>query len=123
MSKRKKIIIWITGTVGALLVLIFIFLLLAPKLINLGPIRERVLTELSQMVGGEVSFQRVDLSFFPRPEVVIHQASLSIPEITSGNLKVLHAYLKIWPLLKGRVQLDRLKIEGPDFTVKLQKGD
>jgi uncharacterized protein involved in outer membrane biogenesis len=123
MSKRKKIIIWITGTIGALLVLIFIFLLAAPKLINIGPIRERVLTELSQMVGGEVAFQRVDLSFFPRPEVDIHQVSLSIPEITSGTLKVLHAYLKIWPLLKGKVQLGGLKIEGPDFTVKLQEGD
>jgi hypothetical protein len=122
MNKRKKIIIWITGTLGALLVVIFILLLTIPKLINSGPIREKVLAELSQMVGGKVAFQRVDLTFFPRPDVIIHEASLSIPEVTSGNLKVLHAYLKIGPLFKGRIQLSGLKIENPDFTVQLQAG-
>jgi hypothetical protein len=104
MSKRKKIFIWITGTIGALLVFVFILLLLVPKLINTGPIREKVLAELSQMIGGKVAFQRVDLTFLPRPDVIIHQASLSIPGKTSykKRMKRQQKIEKIFPLLLWR---------------------
>ena len=87
MNKRRKIFLWIMGGVGALLLLLFIAMLLAPRLINLEPIREKVLATASEKVGGEVRFQKVDLSFFPLPHAVVQQASISIPDKVSGTLE------------------------------------
>ena len=57
MSKRKKIFLWIMGGLGAFLLLLFIAILLAPRLINLESIREKILATASEKVGGEVRFQ------------------------------------------------------------------
>jgi hypothetical protein len=119
MSKRKKIFLWIMGGAGALMVLLLAFLLAAPKLINLEPIKEKVLAQVSQQVGGEFEFQRVDFSILPRPYVVIHGASLSIPDTVNGTLESLSVYVKILPLLKGKLRLAKVQVEAPDFKMKL----
>ena len=119
MSKRKKIAIWVVGVIGALLVLLLILLLLLPTLINLEPIKAKIVANLSQRVGGELAFQRCDLSFFPRPRVIIYQGSLSIPGKIAGTLEVLKVYPKILPLLRGRVQITMLQGEAPHFKMGL----
>jgi hypothetical protein len=106
MNKRRKIFLWIMGGVGAFLLLLFIAMLLAPRLINLEPIREKVLAIASEKVGGEVRFQKVDLSFFPLPHAVVQQASISIPDKVSGTLESLAVYVKIIPLRSQRFKLN-----------------
>ena len=58
MSKRKKIAIWVMGVIGALLVLLLVLMLLLPRIINLEPIKQKIIARISQEVGGEVEFQR-----------------------------------------------------------------
>jgi len=118
MGKRKKTAFWVMGVLGGLLVLLLIFLLLLPRLINLKPIREKIITTISQEVGGEVGFQTIDLSFLPRPRVMIHEVSLSIPGEITGTLKSLKVYPEIFPLLRGRIQLTMLRMESPDLNMK-----
>ncbi|MGD9034837.1 MAG: AsmA family protein, partial [Desulfobacteraceae bacterium] len=121
MTKRKKIFrIFIMG-VGAFLLLLFIAMLLAPRLINLEPIREKFLATASEKVGGEVRFQKVDLSFFPLPHAVVQQASISIPDKASGTLESLAVYVKIIPLFKGKLQITEVQAESPEFKVVLPK--
>jgi hypothetical protein len=121
MGKYKKISLWLMGTAGVLLVLLFAFLLLLPKLINLEPIKAKVLASLSEKVGGEVEYQRFDLSFLPRPHVVIHQVSLSVAGKTSGTLESVRIYPKILPLITARLQLAKLQAEAPDFKMSLPR--
>jgi len=121
MSKRKKISLWIMGGVGVLLILLLAFLLIVPRLINLEPIREKALSSISEKVGGEVKFQRFDLSFFPLPHVVLHQLSLSIPGKVSGTLESLRVYPKLPPLIRGKLQIAELQGEAPDFKMELPK--
>ena len=109
------------GGVGALFLLLFIAMLLAPRLINLEPIREKVLATASEKVGGEVRFQKVDLSFFPLPHAVVQQASISIPDKVSGTLESLAVYVKIIPLVKGKLQITEVQVESPEFKVALPK--
>ena len=101
------------------MVLMLAFLLVAPKLIELQPIKEKVLAHISERVDGKAAFQGLDLSLFPRPHVVIHQASLSIPGKASGTLGLLNVYPKILPLLKGELQIAKLLVVAPDFKVRL----
>ena len=119
MSKRKKIAIWVMGVIGALLVLLLILMLLLPRIINLERIKQKIIARISQEVGGEVEFQRLDLSFLPRPRVMIHEISLSLPGKIAGTLDSLKIYLEIFPLLRGNVQIAMLRLEAPEFKMGL----
>ena len=116
MSRRKKIALW---AVGALLILLLLSVLLLPTLINLEPVREKILTTISQRVEGRVEFEELDLSFFPRPRVVFHKGSLSIPGKVAGSLESVTVYPKVLPLLRGSVRISMLRIEAPEFRMEL----
>ena len=84
MKKQNKIVLWIIGSLLFFLLLAGGFVLLLPRLIGMEPIKERILTKLSQEVGGQVTYGSLDLSYFPRPHVMIHQANFSFPGIVTG---------------------------------------
>ncbi|MGD0624430.1 MAG: hypothetical protein ABSB32_06885 [Thermodesulfobacteriota bacterium] len=107
------------GGIGILLVLLFAFLLLLPYFINLEPVKERILAFISQKVGGQANFQRVDISFFPHPKVVILQPSLSITGKVTGSLASATVYPQILSLLRGKIQICRIQIEAPNITLPL----
>jgi len=121
MPKRRKTVLWIIGIVGILLFLFLALLLVLPYLINLDPVRERILATISREVRGEVEFRQVDLSFFPRPRVAIQQGSLSIPGKIDGTLESLTVYPEILPLFRGRVRVARLQVESPEIKMELPK--
>ena len=114
MKRNKKITFWIIGT---LLALLFALFLLFPVLINLDPIKDRLVTRISEEVEGKVTFQSLDLSFFPRPHVLIDQGTLSVPGRVNGTFEILKLYPKILPLLIGRLGLTEVLVEHPDFNV------
>ena len=101
------------------MVLLLALILLLPYLINLEPVRDKIQATVSQKLGGELEFQRIALSFLPRPRVVIHQTSLSIPGKVSGTLESLGVRPKILPLLRGKLRIAEVQIERPDFKTKL----
>jgi uncharacterized protein involved in outer membrane biogenesis len=104
MNKRKKISLWVVGGLGAVLLLLLVTLLLAPKLINLDP---------------KVQLDRFDVSVFPIPHVVARRAKLSIPGKVSGTVESLGVYPKLLPLLKGKLEITEIQIENPSFRVIL----
>jgi len=101
------------------LVLLLALILLLPHLINLEPIRQKIQATVSQKVEGELEFQRIALSFLPRPRVVIHQTSLSIPGKVSGTLESLGVRPRILPLLRGKLRIAEVQIGRPDFKIRL----
>jgi len=121
MSKRKKIIIWVLGSLGVLLVLLLAIQIIVPRLINLESIKGKILASVSEKVGGEVKCQKIGLSFFPYPHAVIDQVSLSIPGKVSGTVESLGVYAKIRPIFSGKLHLSEIQIEKPDFKMSLPK--
>ncbi|MBW1944268.1 MAG: hypothetical protein JRJ51_15735 [Deltaproteobacteria bacterium] len=119
MKKHKKIFLWVVGVLGFLLFLFTIFLLVLPSFINIEPIRERILANLSKEVGGKVTYQKVDISFLPLPRMVVHNVGLSIPGKTQGTIRAVVVYPKIGALLKGRVELSGLVLASPRFRIDL----
>jgi hypothetical protein len=120
VSRYKKISLWVIGGLGVLFIFLAILMVLLPRFINLGPIREKILAELSQAVGGQVECERFDLSFLPRPHVTIDQARLSIPGKVSGNLASVTIHPRILPILMGKVRLASVNVAAPDLTVAVQ---
>lgn len=119
MGKQKKITFWVITGLGTLLVLLLVLVLVLPRLIDLTPVKENILADISRTVGGEVKCQRVDLSFFPRPRVVVHQLILSVPEKLTGNVESVTVYPEILPLLMVKVRLAMLQVEAPTLTINL----
>ena len=119
MRKYIKPISWIVEGLGAVLALLVVLLLLAPLLINLEPIRQSVVTDISQRIGGRLSAQSIDLQFFPRPSITLRGGSISVPETTSGTFDSLSIYPEIGMLLRGKVRITRLILESPDMQVGL----
>ena len=73
--RKKRTLLWILGISGALLVLLFGLLLLAPRLINTETVREKVLAAFSENLGGQVEYKKIGLSFLPRPWAPLLSAS------------------------------------------------
>ncbi|MGD8513888.1 MAG: hypothetical protein PVG85_08075, partial [Deltaproteobacteria bacterium] len=120
MSRYKKISLWIMGSLGVLVILLAVFMALLPTFANLGPIREIILANISEVVGGRVESRRFDLSFLPRPHVTTYQVSLSIPGKVSASLESLTMHPRLLPILVGDVRLASVKAKDLNLTVEVQ---
>ena len=120
MSPYKKISLWILGSLGTLLMFLVVLIVLLPTFINLGPIREKILADISQTVGGQVECERFDLSFLPRLHVTIYQARLSSPGKVTANLESLTIHPRLLPLLVGEVRLTGVNVKAPDLTLEVR---
>jgi hypothetical protein len=119
MKKHIKSIHWIATALGAVLALLVILILLAPVLVNLESVKQKILTEFSQTIEGRLEVQRIDMHFFPRPSILFRGGSISVPEKTSGTFDSLSIYPEISMLLRGQVRIARIALESPDFQVSL----
>ena len=119
MKNYRKLILWSVAALGAVLAFLLILLLLVPFLINLDPAKQRVVNDISQAIGGRLEARRIDLHFFPRPSIILREASISVPEKVSGTFDSLSIYPEITMLLRGKVRIARLILEGPEMQVSL----
>ena len=119
MSRRKKRSRWIMGGVATFLVLLLAFVLLLPELINLEPVKERILADISQKVGGQVECERVDFSLLPRPRLVVYQGTITLAEKGTGRFESLTIYPEMLPLFLGKVLPHELRIQAADATIHL----
>ena len=119
MSKPKKnynLLIKSLLIVGALIVVV---MLVTPQLINLEMVRERIENTVSKEIGGEIKYRRLDLSYFPRPHVVVHKVEILIPDSFTIKMHRMKVYPKILPLFLGSLEVDVVTLEYADYYMKL----
>ncbi|MEI9477943.1 MAG: AsmA-like C-terminal domain-containing protein [Deltaproteobacteria bacterium] len=119
MNKKKRVLFWIVGGAGILVLLFLALLLLAPWIIDSEPVKKRMESFISQKIEGKIEFQRVELSFFPRPVAGMDQVRISIPGTLKGTIGALRIYPELMPLLKGEVRISKFQIEAPDVSLSL----
>lgn len=119
--KHKKILLGVLGSLLCLIILVVGIMLLLPYLINLEPVKEKILTVLSQQVGGTVEYQSLEFSYFPRPRVKIHQVRISIPEKAEGTLKSIQVSPDLLAVLRGTLRMKTIRVESPDVNIWLPK--
>ncbi len=119
MAAGKRLGFWVTGWLVVLLALLLSLRYVVPLLVNLDFLKGKILAELSQRVGGEIQASRIDLSFYPRPSVVVDRGSVAVPGKLRATVHSLTAYPEILPLLKGEVRVSMLLLKGPSVRVEL----
>ena len=107
------------GVFGSVLVsaLLVLLVLLLPHLVNFQWIKQATLTRISQTLGGDVGFQRMELRFFPQPKAVIYDANVSFPNGIQGEVAALNIYPRLWSLLKGDIHITTLRFVSPHLTI------
>jgi len=121
MEKTKKRLFWVIGFFGIILVFTFGCILFLPKIINLDPVKDKIIAEFTRRTGLSMSVQHAGLILFPRPKIVASQVKMEVPENASGTVKTLGMVLSINLFSKRKVDLSSLEIEAPDVTFHLQK--
>jgi len=115
MNKPGKIFLWLTAILAVILAGAYFF---TPKLINSELLKGKIEGFLSQEVGGNATFQRIDFSIFPRPSVKVHSGSI-FTDTARGTIESFSIYPKILPLFTGKLQAAKLHIQAPDINVNL----
>lgn len=121
MHVFKKILLWIFGITGVLMLIVLALGLLLPKILNIDWAKEKVLAEISQRTGVELAFRRIDLTFLPRPKVVIHRVALDIPGTAHGTIEALEIRLRIKPFAGWLAGIADFRMKEPAITVYLSE--
>jgi hypothetical protein len=119
MNKLKPKMIRLFKFLLAILILWLVAMALVPKLINLESVKQRISAQLSRDFGSDIRYRRLQLSYFPKPHVVIHRAQVQIPDSFAIEIHRMKIYPKIVPLLKGDLQIAVIRLDYADYFMKL----
>ncbi|HUM03186.1 MAG TPA: AsmA-like C-terminal domain-containing protein [Thermoanaerobaculia bacterium] len=117
MTGRRKIVVTVAWAAGVVVLLGVVAVVLAPRWINLEPVRKRIESEASSALGGQVTVGRIELSFLPRLEIVVRKVELSGPGKVHGAVRSVSISPVVLSLLRGRFRLSTIRVDGPDLTI------
>ncbi len=117
MKLFKKIILWISLGAGILVILALIISMLLISFIGSDYLKVKTIEQISQKTGHQIKIQSVDIQLFPILHAEMRHASMSIPGSFTINIDNIKAYPEILPLLKGRVNINRLYLDDPRIKI------
>ena len=121
-TRRRRILKAAAGAAAALLLIVALAVALAPRWINVAAVRARVESAASGALGGVLRYDRVDLTWFPRPVAVIHQARVSVPGTVHGAVRSVRVAFAFLPLLRGKFVPSRIAVDGLDLFLSRPDG-
>lgn len=122
MKKYKRLLLWVAGGLGVvLLALLFFLTVVAPRVISDESTKALIRDEFAKAVGGTLDFDRLRISLFPMPGVAVHGASVTIPDMGRGTLESLNLYPRLLPLFRGKVHIGKVRVSEPALQVDLAK--
>ena len=113
--KRKHF--WCAVAAGFVAILIFAVTVMVPLYLSSAAVKNKIQTAVQEKLSGKVSYDKIDISLFPRPRVTITGLSLAYPRTFKGTLRSLSIAPQILPLFRGRVQFSKIRIQEPDFRI------
>jgi hypothetical protein len=99
--------------------LVVLLVALPTVLVNRPETRAALQQRLGAMLGGEVAFDRVQLTLFPRPCATVGRPRLEMPGKVSARAAEIDVCLKLLPLLRGRVTADAVNVRSPEILLPL----
>jgi uncharacterized protein involved in outer membrane biogenesis len=121
VDKSRKIVVGAVIGMVAVFIILFLALLVLPRLIDSEAFKNKIRSELSRKVGGKIDFDRLDFSVFPVPHVTLDKVSVILPKKSAGSAEMISIYPKVLPLLSGKIGFREIRIQQPDVTVTFQK--
>lgn len=120
MTKRR-IIKWLIGIVGLVVLLAIAVALRLPHIIDSEAVKERTRAFVSQRLGGAVTIEKIDLSWFPWPTVAIRDAAVVFSDNIRASVQAIKVHPSILSFFKGRFVVSRLVLERPVVEARLEE--
>ncbi|MBI1815393.1 MAG: AsmA-like C-terminal domain-containing protein [Deltaproteobacteria bacterium] len=119
MSRWKTLAV----IVASGLTLLLAAALLVPYFVSLTSVQARIVTELSQRLGGVVKIEALRLSLLPLPHVVLTDASVAIPDSFGATFESVSVYPRLAALVRGEFQPVRASLTARDVTIRLPRAN
>jgi hypothetical protein len=116
---RKKAAVFLAWGAGLVLALLAAAVLLAPRLVNTDAFKQRAFAELERSTGARISYERAEVSFFPRILVAAHAVTFDMADRARGKAALVRAEATLLPLLAGRLRIGSVVVDSPTFRVRL----
>lgn len=104
---------------GCLAIVILSVTIGVPIYLNSAGIKEQIQTAAAEQLGGTVSYEKIAITLFPRPRATVEGLSLAYPRTFKGTLRSLSIAPQILPLFVGRVKFSSIRIQEPDFRIRI----
>jgi len=118
MTKRR-IIKWLAGVTGLLLITILALALVVPRIFDSEAAKEKIRLYLSEQTAWLFTIEKIDFLWLPRPAVVIRGATVAMPGHAEGTIQSIKVYPTLLALLTGRLAFSRIIVERPMVTTRL----
>jgi AsmA family/AsmA-like C-terminal region len=112
---------WLLGIIAAIVVLAIAALIAVPYLVDLPRVQALIATNASQALGRPVKFASMRIRALPLPAVELQGLEIAedpqfgkdaFMRLQTGTIR-----LKLWPLLRGRVELGDITLKKPVIAV------
>jgi hypothetical protein len=123
MTFSPRVKIALLATVIAVFFLVVLLVVLPTVLVNRPDTKAAIQRYLSAAIGGEVGFDQVKLTLFPRVCATVGRPRLDLPDKVSARATEIDVGLKLLPLLRGRVVLDAVKLRSPEIRLAVAPPD
>lgn len=112
---------WILGITAAVVVLAIAALIAVPYLVDLPRVQALIAANASQVLGRPVKFTSMNIRALPLPAVELQDLEIAEdPQFGKDafvRLKTGTIRLKLWPLLRGRIELGDITLKKPVIAV------
>ncbi len=115
----KKSVVFLLWGAGVLLALLVAAAIVAPRLVNTDGVKRRVLAEVERRTGARISYERAEVSVFPRLRVVARGVAFEMAGRAEGKAAIIRADAALLPLLTGTVRIGAVAIDAPVLRVYL----
>ena len=117
----KRALKWLGILVAAIVLLTIVAALVLPRLIDTPRVQAMIASGAAQAVGRPVKFESLSVSIFPLPSIELHKLEVAEdPQFGTApflTLETGRVYLKLRPLLTGRVEFGDVTLERPRIAL------
>ena len=93
--------------------------LLVPIFLDTPAVEHEIQAKLSQLVQGEVAWERLSIRLLPSPRGSLRKVSAEIPGVAAVRAEQVDAHLRLVPLLYGRAEIASVSLSHPVARLEL----
>lgn len=104
---------------GAVALMAALLVLLGPFLVDTPAVRAEIQRRLAHAIQGEVRWDALALQILPAPHAALTNVRVRVPHKFEAEAEGLDAYLRLWPLLRGDVEVSSVTARKPAVRLLL----
>jgi AsmA-like C-terminal region/AsmA family len=122
----RRALKWLIGIGAVVAALLIVAAIALPRLVDTPRVQAMIAGSATQAIGRPVKFESLSVRLFPLPAVELHKLEVAEdPQFGTApflTLDIGRVYLKLRPLLSGRVEFGNITLERPRIAL-IQRAD